>query len=592
MPFRPNLPALFLAATRQQPRERLLGARRGDTWQWMTSTDVVLAVREIAAGLVATGLKAGDRVGLISENRPEWLIVDMAVQFASGVDVPVYPTLPPEQGAFLLRDSGARFAIISGPEQARKLARTRDTLPELEHVFSMDPAGEGIETLDALRAAGRVYLDQNPGGLEERLAGLRPESLATIIYTSGTTGTPKGVMLSHGNFCSNVSACAELFQFEKGDVALSFLPLSHVLERMVSYAYLEMGLSIAFIKGPEQLRDALVEVRPHVFVTVPKVLEMVAGRIREAIDAKKGVARALGYKSLDWADAAADDFIHVRRPGGLRGLRWRLADKLVLGKLRERLGGRFKFMICGGAALSADIARFFWAAGIPVYEGYGMTETSPVLAVNHRGSTRLGTVGRPLAGVEIRVAADGEVLARGPNVMSGYWNRPIDTEQSLEGGWMHTGDLGFLDDEGYLHLTGRKKEILVLSTGKNVAPRAVEETLEKSPFIERVIAVGDERPTVGVLIVPNFDRVLAWAAERSMPTHDIQAVLSSSEVRRLYEAEIHRLQSKLAAFEKARRFEFLLDQPSEQNGLLTPTQKVRRHEVMRRYGQLVEQMYK
>ncbi len=588
---RSNLPALFMAVVREFPRERLYGARHGQRWTWLSTREVVAAIRETAAGLVARGLRPGDRVGLLAENRPEWMIADLAVLFAAGADVPVYPTLPADQAAFVLRDAGCRFVVVSGPEQSRKLDRVRGGLPDLEAVFSMD-GGPDAESLEALRAQGRAQLAADPGLLEERLAGLGPDSLATIIYTSGTTGTPKGVMLTHGNFCANVAGCLTRFAFAQGDVALSFLPLSHVLERMVQYAYLEKGVAVAFVKGPEQLRDALGEVRPNVFLTVPKVLELAAERIHETVAGKRGLARAVARRALGWADAGADALIAGERPAGTAGWRWRLADRLLLSKLRERLGGRLKFLICGGAALAPDLARFFWAAGVPVYEGYGLTETSPVLAVNHPGHVKLGSVGRPLPGVEIRVASDGEVLARGANVMKGYWNRPEETAPSLVDGWLHTGDLGYLDPDGFLFLTGRKKEILVLSTGKNVAPRAVEESLERSPYINRVIAVGDERPSVGVLIVPETDRVLAWAAERQLPTRDLRELLSTAEVRRLYEGEIHRLQERLAAFEKARRFEFLVDPPTEDNGLLTPTQKVRRHEVLRRFGPLVERMYR
>jgi long-chain acyl-CoA synthetase len=590
--FRINLPALFLRAMRRHANHAVFGSRRGDTWTWMSSQDAVLAVRETAAGLVSAGLKPGERVALLSENRPEWLLTDLGVQFAAGADVPVYPTLPPEQTAFLLRDSGARFAVVSTRDQAAKLAKVRGDMPALEKVFCIDGPAEGVIALDRLRADGRASLASNPERLEERLAGLGPDSLATIIYTSGTTGTPKGVMLTHGNFCHNVAASLELFAFDEGDTALSFLPLSHVLERMVSYAYIDAGIKVAFIKGPQQLPDALAEIRPHVFVAVPKVLEMAASRVRDTVASKGRIARGLGTRAMKWAMDSAGDLLEGRRPSGLSGLRFKLADRLLLSKIRARFGGRLKFMICGGAALSADVAQFFWAAGVEVYEGYGMTETSPVLTVNRRGAVRLGTVGLPIPGVEIRTAADGEVLARGPNVMRGYWNRPIETEQALVGGWIRTGDLGTVDAEGFLTLTGRKKEILVLSTGKNVAPRAVEESLEQSPYINRVIAVGDERPAVGVLIVPETERVLAWAAERDIATGDMQTLLASTEVRRLYENEIHRLQGKLATFEKARRFEFLLDEPSEENGLLTPTQKVRRHEVLRRYGQLVDRMYR
>ena len=588
---RHNLPGLFMAAIRRRPRQKLLGAKQGDQWRWWSSQEALLAIRETAAGLIAVGLKPGDRVALLSENRPEWLISDMAVLFAAGVDVPVYPTLPPDQVAFLLRDSEARFVVVSNGDQARKVLSRRAELPRLEQIYCLDGAVEGTVPASELRVRGRQRLADYPGDLEERLAELGPDSLATIIYTSGTMGTPKGAMLTHGNFCFDVSACIDWFGFEEGNTALSFLPLSHVLERMVNYAYLEIGLQVAYLKGPEQLRDALTDVRPHVFVAVPKVLEIMAARVKDAIEKKTGVARLVAETAMRWAAETAEDRIRGRRPSALRGLRLMLADKVVLARLRERLGGRLRFVISGGAALAPEIERFYWSAGIPVFEGYGMTETSPVIAVAHEGEARLGSVGKPLPGVDVRIAADGEILVRGPNVMTGYWKRPVETEQSLVEGWLRTGDTGRLDADGFLYVTGRKKEILVLSTGKNVAPRAVEESLEKSPYIERVIAVGDERPAVGVLIVPNTDRVLAWAAERNLPKRDLPGLLSSREVRRLYEGEIHRLQDKLAAFEKARRFEFLLDEPSEANGLLTPTQKVRRHEVLRRYSKLVERMY-
>lgn len=592
MAERHNLPALFLSVIRQQPRAQFFGYRLGEKrWTWLSTQDALQEVREIAGGLLAMGLQPGDRVGLLSENRPHWMLADMGVQFAVGADVPIYPTLPPDQTAFILKDSGARFLFVSTPAQAAKIAKVRAQLTSLELVICFDgPAQEAIP-LEELRQAGRKYLDQSPGALEERLASLGPETLATLIYTSGTTGTPKGVMLTHGNLCSNVAACRDLWGFERGSFALSFLPLSHVFERMVSYVYLEMGLGIGFIKGPEQLREALLELRPQVFVTVPKVLEMITGRIKEMIEAKGALARGLGLKALTWAEAVVPDLVAGRPITGLKALRYKIADKLVLSKLRERMGGRLQVMISGGAGLPEDVARFFWSAGIPVDEGYGMTETSPVIAVNHKGATKLGTVGRPVARTKVHIAADGEVLVQGPGVMKGYWNKPAETEQALAGGWLHTGDLGRIDDEGFLRLTGRKKEILVLSTGKNVATRSIEESLERSPFINRVIAVGDERPAVGVLIVPNMDRVLAWAAEHKLPTNDSQTLLATGEIRQLFEAEILRLQSRLAAYEKARRFEFLLDPMSEENGLLTPTQKVRRHEVLRRFSQLVEKMY-
>ncbi len=588
---RPNLPAIFLHCVHEHERERFLGARKGRRWEWISSREALAAVREIAAGLIARGLEPGDRVGLISENRPEWILADMGIQFARGVNVPVYPTLPANQAEYILKDCGARFVFVSNPDQAAKVASVRESLPDLEQVFTFDEEGSGAIHVSVLREEGRQALIANEGLVDARLVDLDPGDLATIIYTSGTTGTPKGVMLTHRNFCSNVGACAHLFRFETGDRALSFLPLSHVLERMVNYVYIQVGLSVGYVSRLERVADALGEVKPQVFVTVPRLLERIASVVREQVEEQKGMKRTLGRKMLEWALAAADDIVAGRKPRGLAALRLKMADRAILSRVRARLGGQLKFMISGGAALPADVARFFWAAGLPVYEGYGMTESSPVISVNYPGRVKLGTVGPPIVGVEVRISDEGEILARGPNVMRGYWNRPRETDETLFGGWLHTGDLGYLDPDGFLAITGRKKDIIVLSTGKNVSPVAIEQEIEKSPYVLRAVAVGDERPHIGLLIVPNVERLVEWARDRHLPVDDIPALLERAEVRRLYEGEISRHQANLAVFEKARRFEFLLEDFSEENGLLTPTQKVRRAEVLRRFGDVVEKMY-
>jgi long-chain acyl-CoA synthetase len=590
MPPRSNLPALFLSAVREKGRPDLFGARRSGGWEWISSQDALAQVREIAAGLVALGLQAGERVALVSENRPEWIMSDLGIQFAGGITVPVYPTLPAEQVRYLLRDSGARIAIVSTTDQASKINSVRRD-SAIEHVAGMDTEAEGVLHFSALRERGAAHLLAHPGLIEERLAGLSPGNLATIIYTSGTTGIPKGVMLTHANIASNVDASIRTFQFEQGDLALSFLPLSHVLERMVQYAFLEMGIGIAYVRSLERVADSLVEVRPNVFVTVPRLLERVAQKVTEGVEQQTGLKKFIGGRALAAVDAAADAFLAGHRPRGVAALSYGLAERLIAGKVREKLGGRVRFLISGGAALSPSVARFFWGLGIPVYEGYGLTETAPVLAVNFPGAVRVGSVGKPIPGVEIRIAGDGEILSRGPNVMTGYLNKPLETEEVLRGGWFHTGDLGAFDKDGFLKITGRKKEIMVLSTGKNIAPRAIEEALERSPYIAQVVAVGDERPSVGALIVPNFDAVVAWAREKNLPVDDRGALLARPEVRQLFQQEINRHQANLAVFEKARQFEFLHEEPSEENGLLTPTKKIRRRAIIDRFRHLVERMY-
>jgi long-chain acyl-CoA synthetase len=518
-------------------------------------------------------------------------MADLATHFAGGIDVPCYPTLPADQVAYLLEDSETRFLAVSSLDQAKKVAGVRDQLPNLERVYCMEGENEHAESLDALKERGREFLESSPGALEERLAGLDPEDLATLIYTSGTTGRPKGVMLTHHNLCSNVAACRDLLPFQPGEVALSFLPLSHVLERMVSYTYIEVGLGVAMVRRIERVPDALNEVRPHVFVTVPRLLSRVYDAVSAQVHGRKGLAGAIARRAFGWADASSDKMISGSKPGGLQGLRWRVADKTLLSRVRGKLGGRLRFIVSGGAALPPHVGRFFWSAGLEVYEGYGLTETSPVISANTPGAVKLGTVGRAIKDVEVRITEDGEVITRGPHVMKGYWKRPQETEEVLRAGWFYTGDLGELDEEGFLTLKGRKKEILVLSTGKNIAPRSIEETLEQSPYITRVIAVGDEKPSVGVLVVPDEEKVRAWAHEQGLQLPDGVDLASDDNVRQLIESEIRRLQANLAVFEKVRKFEFLQDDLTEESGLLTPTQKVRRNELVKRYQDLIEGMY-
>jgi long-chain acyl-CoA synthetase len=592
MDVRRNIPALLLHAVREYPRDDMLMFRKtGGEWDTISSRQVLESVREIAAGLLMDGLSLGDRVAILSENRPEWIMVDLATHFAGGIDVPCYPTLPADQVSYLLEDSEARFLVVSNSDQGKKVAGIRDQLPNLQRVYCMDGENEHAEALDDLRVRGRAFLEDSPGALEERLAGLDPEDLATLIYTSGTTGRPKGVMLTHHNLCSNVAACRDLLPFQPGEVALSFLPLSHVLERMVSYTYIEVGLGVAMVRRIERVPDALNEVRPHVFVTVPRLLSRVYDAVSAQVHGRKGLAGAIARRAFGWADDSSDKMLTGSKPGGLQGLRWRIADKTLLSRVRGKLGGRLRFIVSGGAALPPHVARFFWSAGLEVYEGYGLTETSPVITVNIPGAVKLGTVGRAIKDVEVRLTDDGEVITRGPHVMKGYWKRPQETEEVLRAGWFYTGDLGELDEQGFLTLKGRKKEILVLSTGKNIAPRSIEETLEQSPYITRVIAVGDEKPSVGVLVVPDEEKVRGWAQEQGIELPDGVDLATDENVRQLIESEIRRLQANLAVFEKVRKFEFLQDDLTEESGLLTPTQKVRRNELVKRYQDLIEGMY-
>ncbi|MFN7964724.1 MAG: long-chain fatty acid--CoA ligase, partial [Acidobacteriota bacterium] len=539
----PHLPALFAAAMAKTAHRELLGARAHRDWSWHSPEEVSAAVREVAAGLIAAGLQPGERVGLISENRPEWVFTDFGAQHAALVDVPVYPTLPADQTAFILKDAQTKAVFVSNKAQAAKLRQ--GSASGIEHVFCFESNVDGTISFEELRRRGREHLAQDPTAVDRRVADLKPDSLATLIYTSGTTGEPKGVMLTHANFCHNVgqvlAALEQTFTF--GYRAVSFLPLCHATERLVTYAYLQAGMAIGYVSHVERVADACEELKPHLLVSVPGVLALIRSRIMARIAKERPFKRGILERMLAWGSQDAERRASLRPLTLWRRVRWAICDRILYRQLRARLGGQLLAVIVGGAALPVDLCRFFWGIGLPIIEGYGMTEASPVLAVNRYGRTRFGTVGPAIPGVDLSIAHDGEILAKGPNVMLGYWNRPQETAETVRNGLLHTGDLGRIDQDGFLQITGRKKEILVLSTGKNVAPRLIEDALAASHFIKFAIAVGDGKPSVGVILVPNIDAVRHWAEEQGLDEMDDDALLGLPQTNALFGAELSRLQA-------------------------------------------------
>jgi long-chain acyl-CoA synthetase len=427
---------------------------------------------------------------------------------------------------------------------------------------------------------------------ERRARAVRPEDLATFIYTSGTTGKPKGVMLTHGNIASNVEASLERLDIRGGHTALSFLPLSHSFERTVDYLYFYRGLTIAYAESVQTVAKNIAEVRPHMFVSVPRIYEKILAKLRETV----ATAPALRRKIFHWAEAVGRECLEHRlrrvRPPGLLGVRLALADRLVFRKIRAVLGGRFDYAVSGGAPLPRDVAEFFWAAGVEIYEGYGLSETSPVLTVNPRGAARLGTVGPPIPGVEIEIAADGEILARGPNIMRGYHNLPQETAEAIdEKGWFHTGDIGQLDEAGYLMITDRKKEILVNAYGKNVAPAPIEGALKSSRFIEQAVVIGDRRKFLSALLVPDFEHLAVEARKMGLSTNDRTALLVQPRVRELYEREVAAVNEGLARYEQIRKFDLLPAEFTIEGGEITPTMKIKRRVVTEKYGEVIDALY-
>jgi long-chain acyl-CoA synthetase len=557
------------------------------------STDEFFATTvALADGLAGLGVRRGDRVLLLSDNRPEWHMADLAVLSLRAVDVPVYGTLTPEQIAYQARDSGATAAVVDTPAQMDKLLAIRDACPELRHLVQLDGRAEhGVIPFAAVVASGR-------GGAAgdrfwERAARAREDDLATVIYTSGTTGEPKGVMLTHGNLVANVLAAAPRVPVGEADLALEFLPLCHVLERMLGYVYMWRATRKAYC-SVYHVGELIAAIRPTVFAGVPRFYEKVQDKVVAATSASPTKAAA-----FRWALGVGRD-VALRRIGGRRvdavlAAQHRLADRAVLAKVRAALGGRVRYCISGGAALPLHVAEFFHAVGVPIMEGYGLTETSPVIAVNGPapGWLRLGTVGRPLDNLELRFAPDGELLVRGPSVTSGYWRRPEQTAEVIdEDGFFHTGDIADLDDGSFLLITDRKKDLLVTAGGKNIAPQPIEAELKRSPLVDNGVIVGDGRPFVVALLSPNVDELARWASHNAVRGATVAELTTQPEVVHAYGEIVESVNAGLARYEQIKRFRVLPEMLSLEGGHLTPTLKVKRRVVERQFATLIEEMYR
>ena len=585
---------VFLSAA-ASGKPDLLISKVGGAWTPISSRDFGFTVRSVSLGLNALGVQPGDRVAILSENRPEWAMSDYAILCAGAWSVPIYPTLPSHQIAPLLNDSGAKAIFVSTVEQLGKILQIKSQCPALDHVIAMDaspPAAPGYLTFHALADKGRPTLEMSPAVFEQRAARVKPEDVATIIYTSGTTGEPKGAMLTHSNFVSNVTAACEVVPITGDAVALSFLPLSHVFERMLDYAYLYRGSSIAYAESIDKLRDNFVEVNPHAFGAVPRVYEKVHARIIEKVEAGSGLKKKL----FNWAVGVGRERVayEERRqplPSSL-ALKAKIADKLVFSKIRHALGSRFRYAVSGGAPLSRDLAEFFVGAGVMIYEGYGLTETSPVIAVNGPNAWRLGTVGKPISNVEVKIAPDGEILTRGPHVMKGYFNKPEATAEAIDAErWFHTGDIGKVDEDGFLVITDRKKDLIVLAGGKNVAPQPIENELKSSPFIGVPIVLGDRHKFIAAVIVPNFDR-LREHVKASNWSVDWAKLDSDPVVRGLYQQEIDAYNADKPHHEQIHAFAILSSDLTIEDGSITPTLKVKRRILESRYKDLIDSMYR
>lgn len=557
--------------------------RQAIQWVSISAGEFYRDVVGVAGALQQWGIRKGDRVAILSENRPEWAIADFACLLMGAVVVPVYTTLTDEQAAYILRDSGARAVFVSTEKQLQKISSAR-AQTSIEKVVVMD----AVETAHAFHMQ-RLMLDgpqQRDANFDAVARQSKPDDLATIIYTSGTTGVPKGAMLTHRNIASNISAWLPTLGFHAGHISLSFLPLSHVTARNVDLGLLYRGVTLAYVSFFEQLPKAMLEVRPTIFVAVPRVYEKIHGQVdlkAKGFPAKQiyGWSKAVGRRHRKEIAAGETP----------KSFAWQLGNRLVYSKVRTGMGGRAEIFVSGGAPLGRELAEWFADMGIRIHEGYGLTETSPVIAVNTPSAHKLGTVGKPLSNVEVRIAEDGEILVRGPSVFKGYWNKPEETKSVFSGDWFKTGDIGNIDSEGFLSVTDRKKDLIKTSGGKFIAPQPLENSLKHNALIAEAVVLGDKRKFPAVLIAPYFPLLEDWARANHLAFTSREELVAQPRVRELYEGIVADVNRDLARFEQLKKVVLIPDEFSAENGTLTASMKLRRKAVEERYREKIDAMY-
>jgi long-chain acyl-CoA synthetase len=586
---------VFTRAAKVHHRPDTLNYKRDGHWVPISSDELLERVKDIAAGLYAIGIRHGDRVALLSDSRVEWTLADAGCLFASAVDVPIYPTLTPPQVQYILKDSGASALFLANREKFFELKQILAECPQIKHVIFFD--AEGITPADGLTLA---QLEERGRGLEQidvelidRLAAeTTPDDLATIIYTSGTTGEPKGVMLSHGNLVSNLIDSTGHLVIGKQDTVLSVLPLSHVYERQAMYMYLHHGIAVYFAESLQTIGANLREVRPTILVGVPRLFEKIYARIHEHATAAGKVNETILLWSVDVAREYADYVSNHRPLPAALKFKHGLASKLVFSKWQEAFGGRIRLLMSGGAALSEDLARIYIGAGIPIIQGYGLTETSPVVTASGLDDYRVGTVGKPIPGVEVRIAEDGEIEVRGPNVMRGYYNKPEETRAAFtEDGWFKTGDIGTLDADGYLRITDRKKELFKTSGGKYIAPQPIEQAIKGSRFVNQVVLIGSERKFPAALIVPVWEQLESYCKLKGIEVQSRSELCRHPRIIDLLQRQINALTPNLARYEKIKKVALIENEFTIEGGELTPTLKVKRRVIDEKYRDVIEKLY-
>lgn len=567
------------------PQEDAIASKVDGEWKKYSTQQCIDIINEISLGLLKLGINPGDTVALISPNRPEWNLMDFGIMQVGAINVPIYPTISPNEYRFIFNDAAIKLCIVDGPELLAKIRNIEADVNSLQEIFTIDKV-DGVRSFDDIRAlADQSMMDE----VEKRKAAIDPEELATLIYTSGTTGNPKGVMLSHRNLVSNIQAVLPNIPVKSDHRCFSFLPLCHSFERMVSYTYMAIGASIYYAENMDTIADNLKEVKPHFFTTVPRLLEKVYDKIMAKGLALTGIKKKLFFWALNLGLK-----YEFEGKGAWYHFQLKIANKLIFSKWREALGGNVLGIVTGAAALQSRLARVFTAANLPVREGYGLTETSPVLTFTRftEGGAKFGTVGFPIPGVEIKLAEDGEILAKGPNIMMGYYNRPDATMEVIDqDGWFRTGDIGAIDEDNFLRIIERKKEMYKTSGGKYVAPQPLENKFKESPFIEQIMVVGDDRNFVSALIVPSEDKLREYCRDNGLAEGTREEMIELTEVKSRFFEILDEYNPEFSQTEQIKKFELISNEWSIEGGELTPTLKLKRKNILGKYADLVEKIY-
>ncbi|MGC8901650.1 MAG: AMP-dependent synthetase/ligase [bacterium] len=591
-----SIPDMFFSQVQRYKDRALQMYKKDGKWLTISWNQVKDIVELVGLGLIGLGLDPKDTVALLSENRPEWAHADLGITSAGGINVPIYATNTPQQVEYIVNDAETKYIFVSNKLQLEKVMKVKANLKKLQKIIIFEqldanPAPDLIITLEELKKIGANQ--KNRKIIEERYTQIQPDDVLTIIYTSGTTGDPKGAMLTHKNILSNCEDVSSYVPMNDTYVALSFLPLSHVLERMAGYyAMIFHGATIAYAESIDKLVENMAEVKPHIMISVPRVYEKMYARIIEGVESGPPLKKKIFYWAVDVGKQTMPYRLSGKAlPVGL-SFKYAIAKKLVFSKIKNILGGRLIFFVSGGAPLSKELGEFFYAADVAIVEGYGLTETSPVLTVNPYGRMKFGTAGKPIPNCEIKIAPDGEILARGPMIMKGYFKKPEATAEAIEkDGFFHTGDIGFLDNEGYLHITDRKKDLIVTAGGKNIAPQPIENALKMNRYIEQVAMIGDKKPYCVALIVPKFEAIESYAKQNNIAYANRKELVEHPKIIELIQNAVDSLNATLAKYETIKKIKILPNEFSQETGELTPTLKVKRRVIMEKYKDIIEELY-